>query len=115
MHTTQEIGTTVNHLIEICRDGQNGFAAAAKAIKDSSLQAELTQYSQQRRNFAAALEAALDALGESHHDGGSASGAMHRGWINLKSAIAGNNRYAVLAECERGEDSAVKAYREAVS
>jgi len=30
---------------------------------------------------------------------------MHRAWINIKSAITGMNEHAVLAECERGEDT----------
>jgi uncharacterized protein (TIGR02284 family) len=115
MQTAQEVGPTVNHLIEICRDGQTGFETAADAIKDTSLQAELAQYSMQREVFAADLEVALDNLGELFRDAGSIAGALHRGWMNLKAAIASNDRYAVLAECERGEDSAVKAYREAIA
>ena len=109
MQTVHGVESTLQHLIETCRDGQNGFETAA------SLQAELTQYSLQRQRFAADLELALDTLGEAKHEGGSVAGALHRGWMNLKSAIASNDRYAVLAECERGEDSAVKAYREAAA
>jgi uncharacterized protein (TIGR02284 family) len=117
MQMAHEVETTLHHLIETCRDGQNGFETAARAIKDTSLQAELTQYSIQRRRFASDLELALDSIGDSDssHEGGSMSGALHRGWINLKAAIASDDRHAVLAECERGEDSAVKAYREAIS
>jgi uncharacterized protein (TIGR02284 family) len=115
MQTTQEVGSTVNHLIEICRDGQTGFESAAGAIKDTSLQAELTQYSMQRQVFAADLEVALDTMSESFREAGSIAGALHRGWMNLKAAVASNDRYAVLSECERGEGSAVKAYREAIA
>ncbi len=115
-HNEHEMESTLHHLIETCRDGQNGFETAAKAIKDTSLQAELTQYSMQRQRFASDLELALDSIGESSsHEGGSMAGALHRGWMNLKAAIASNDRHAVLAECERGEDSAMKAYREAIS
>ncbi len=45
---------------------------------------------------------------------GSVSGSVHRGWINLKAALSSNEPHAVLAECERGEDSAVAAYKEAL-
>jgi uncharacterized protein (TIGR02284 family) len=44
----------------------------------------------------------------------SAAGALHRGWINLKSAVIGGDEHAILAECERGEDSAVEEFQEAV-
>ena len=33
---------------------------------------------------------------------------------NLKSAITGGDEHAILAECERGEDSAVEEYKKAL-
>ncbi len=39
---------------------------------------------------------------------------MHRAWINLKSAITSQDDHAILAECERGEDSAVSEYKKAM-
>ena len=46
-----------------------------------------------------------------HHFGAE---SMHRGWINIKSAVTGKDEHAILAECERGEDSAVAEYRKAL-
>ena len=45
---------------------------------------------------------------------GSAAGALHRGWINLKSALTSGDDHAILAECERGEDSAVEEVSKAL-
>ena len=42
------------------------------------------------------------------------SGAIHRGWIDIKSAVTGQDDEAILNECERGEDSAKDTYREAM-
>ena len=39
---------------------------------------------------------------------------MHRAWINLKSAVTSGDDHAILAECERGEDSAVNEYKKAM-
>ena len=39
---------------------------------------------------------------------------MHRAWINLKAAITSQDEHAILAECERGEDSAVSEYKKAM-
>jgi hypothetical protein len=39
---------------------------------------------------------------------------MHRAWINIKSAVTNRDRHAILAEAERGEDSAVDAYKDAL-
>ena len=46
---------------------------------------------------------------------GSAAGALHRGWINLKSALTRGDDHSILAECERGEDSAVEEFRKALN
>ena len=54
-------------------------------------------------------------LGGDPENTGSTLGAIHRGWIDLKAAIAGNDEKAVLNECERGEDSAKKAYKDALA
>ena len=39
---------------------------------------------------------------------------MHRAWINLKAAVTSGDDHAILAECERGEDSAVSEYKKAI-
>ena len=46
---------------------------------------------------------------------GTVAGAVHRGWVNLKSALAMNDDKAVLNEVERGEDHAVTVYRNALA
>ena len=40
--------------------------------------------------------------------------SLHRGWVNIKSTITGMDEAAVLAECERGEDAAKRAYEAAL-
>ena len=40
---------------------------------------------------------------------------MHRGWLNVKTAITGKSDVAVLEECERGEDIAKKSYSRALA
>jgi uncharacterized protein (TIGR02284 family) len=105
----------INQLIETCRDGQYGFEEAAKSIGDPALRAELMQYSMQRREFATALQQAVRSLGEEPPKSGSLSGKLHRSWMNVRQAVSSSDDYSILAECERGEDSAVEAYREAMS
>ena len=39
---------------------------------------------------------------------------MHRAWIDIKGTFSGKDEASILAEAERGEDSAVAAYREAL-
>jgi uncharacterized protein (TIGR02284 family) len=111
----KEITSTINGLIETLKDGEKGFKEAADAVRDPELKSLFTGYSTQRHRFASELQSELRTLGEGEPEtGGSAAGAMHRGWIDLKSTISSNEQGAVLAECERGEDSAVKEFKEAV-
>ncbi|MDB6120908.1 MAG: hypothetical protein JWO08_4689 [Verrucomicrobiaceae bacterium] len=104
--------STLNDLIEILKDGQEGFQAAAKDVESADLKALFNEYSLQRSSFAGKLQALVVSLGEPEPEtGGSVAGALHRGWIDLKSAVSTQDSHAILAECERGEDSAVAGYR----
>jgi len=115
MAQQKETISTINDLIETLKDGQEGFRQAAEAVEDPELKSLFHEYSLQRSRFAGELQSEALRLGETRpEDSSSAAGAMHRTWINLKSAIAKRDNHAILAECERGEDSAVKEYKEAM-
>ena len=43
-----------------------------------------------------------------------AAGALHRGWVAVRSALTTYDDKAVLQECERGEDNALARYRKAL-
>ena len=112
MKEQKEIISVLDELIETLKDGQEGFRQAADAVKDSHLKSVFDQYSQQRSRFAAELQSQARSLGEPEPEtASSAAGELHRGWINLKSAVTGGDDHAILAECERGEDSAVEEYQ----
>ena len=111
----KEIISTINNLIETLKDGQEGYRQAAEAVKDSHLKSLFSVFSLQRSKFAGELQSEAIGLGEHKpEDSGSTTGAMHRAWIDLKGAITKQDDHAILAECERGEDSALKQYREAM-
>jgi len=115
-HTTKEIhSSTINHLdslIAICKDGEAGFRTATEDVSDTELKAVFTRLSGQRADFAAELQLCVQHAGEEPRDSTTVAGKIHRGWIGLKSVLSKNDAHAVLAECERGEDEAVSAYRE---
>ena len=106
--------SAINDLIETCRDGQNGFATAAKDAKDAELMRVFTHYSTQRADYIRELQMRVRELGGDPDKRGSVSGTLHRGWIDLKTALTKNEPHAVLAECERGEDAAKDNYRDAL-
>ncbi|PYK54598.1 MAG: aldehyde dehydrogenase [Verrucomicrobia bacterium] len=106
----------IDNLIETLKDGQEGFKQAAESVKDPQLKSLFSEYSQQRARFAVELRSKAQRPDERDSKiSGSAAGALHRGWINLKSAITQGDDHAILAECERGEDSAVEEFRKALN
>ena len=112
--STNDIISTLNNLIETCKDGEQGFREAADGVGRSDLKTVFNEYARQRSQFASELQTHVSRVGGDPEKSGSVAGSLHRGWINLKSAITGRDDHAILAECERGEDSAVKNYQEAL-
>src|SRR6266403_1884932 len=105
----------IDDLIETLKDGQEGFKQAAEGVKDPQLKAVFDEYSRQRARFAVELRSKAQSADERESEiSGSAAGALHRGWINLKSALTRGDDHAILAECERGEDSAVEEFKKAI-
>jgi uncharacterized protein (TIGR02284 family) len=115
MSTTKTKITTLNYLIEICKDGQEGFHSASENVKHSDLKALFSGYSIQRSKFASDLQQCVIPLGEEPEKTSSFASAVHRGWIDLKAAFTKGSDHAILAECERGEDYAVSAYLDALA
>lgn len=105
---------TLNDLTETLKDGQYGYRHASENVQDAELKSLFASYSLQRSNFAGELQNELIRLGEPEpEEGSTVTSALHRGWINLKSALSGGSRSIVLGECERGEEHALAAFEKA--
>src|SRR5262249_45076128 len=102
--TNDEVISTLNNLIENCKDGQQGFQTATEGNHDGSVKKILQQYAQERAQFVGELQNEVRRLGGDPEKTGSVAGALHRGWMNIKTAVTGKDEHAVLEECERGED-----------
>ncbi len=113
--TNDNVISTLNGLIETCKDGQDGFKTAAEGVERSDLKSTFYELGQQRSKFSGELQTLVRELGGDPEDSGSVSASLHRGWINIKSAVTGQDDSAVLNEAERGEDAAKKAYKDALA
>lgn len=105
---------TLNSLIETCKDGEQGFRTAAEHLKDAQTRSLFFEFSQQRAEMARELQREVRTLGGDPEQEGSLSGSAHRGWMNIKSAITGDDA-RIIAEVERGEDIAVKAFEDGLA
>ena len=110
-----EVVTMLHKLTEICHDAEEGFRHAAEGVDDSSLQLLFQECSNQRARFASELNDEVVEFGAKPESGGTMSGTLHHGWMKIKTAVSGNDEKAVISECERGEDVAVRAYQDALN
>jgi uncharacterized protein (TIGR02284 family) len=109
-----DVISTLNNLVETSKDGEQGFRTCADGVKNAQLKTQFTEAARRCAEGATELQTKVRALGGDPEKGGSMSGSLRRGWVNIKSAITGMDEVAVLAECERGEDVAKHAYEAAL-
>jgi uncharacterized protein (TIGR02284 family) len=106
--------STLNNLIETCRDGQNGFKEAAENVESPELKSFFNQIVLERSQFVGELQQEVQRLGGDPENTGSTAAAIHRVWMDIKGSLTGRDDQSILNECERGEDSAVEAYTDAL-
>lgn len=105
---------TLNGLIELSRDGQKGFQEAAEKIDAPDTRTFCLEQSRQRAHFVGELQTLVHGLGEEPDNTGTITGALRRGWMDLKSALGGGD-HAILVVVESSEDQAVREYQKALT
>lgn len=105
----------LHHLIDLCRDGERGFRAAADHVSDPTLKSLFTDLATERMRFAEALLPHLQRLGGPPDADGTSAGRLHRQWMVLKGFVPGRHDHKIIAEAERGEHAALDAYEEALN
>jgi len=111
---SNKVISTLNNLIETCKDGQNGFKEAAENVKSPELKTFFNQTGVERGQFVSELQLEVRRLGGDPEKTGSPAAAIHRAWIDIKGTLTGKDDNSILSECERGEDSAVETYKDAL-
>ena len=118
----ETIARALTDLLNLNRTSVKGYQEAAEEVKSTELKSQLSQYSQQRAGFVSTLEGYAKQYGIEAADDNTleslathAAAAVHRGWIDIKSAITGQDDSAVLEAAETGEATALKAYETALS
>lgn len=110
----QEAISVLNDLIETSKDGEKGFRECAEDVKSTQLKTLFNRRALECAAAANELQQQVRSLGGDPQTRSSVSAALHRGWIDLKSVITGKDDEAILNECERGEDVALKNYKGAL-
>jgi uncharacterized protein (TIGR02284 family) len=111
---SESTANTLNELIECCKDGELGFRASAEQLKSEGLKEHFMRWAAECESAAAELQTLVVQCGGRPENSGTAAGALHRGWVAAKGALAGYTDLAVLEETEREEDEAMGTYRQAL-
>jgi uncharacterized protein (TIGR02284 family) len=101
-------------LIETCREGEDGFRTCAEHVKSEDLKSVFLARAEDCRLGTMELQQLVAQLGGKPATGSSVTGTLHRGWVSVRRALTGKSDRAILDECERGEDTALDRYRDAI-
>lgn len=109
-----KIISTLNDLIQTCKDSEDGFRSAGEHVKKPELKRLFKSYSNEREQFVTELQTLVRSLGGQPQEGGSVAAAVHRGWMTLKSTLAGREDRSIIHDCESGEDYALETYQKSI-
>lgn len=109
-----DIVKILNKLTEVSKDGEYGFQTSAEHAKSVAIKQLFLARAADCRQGAQDLQRLVRQYGGDAETGGTAVGAVHRGWVAMKGSLAGYTDLAMLEETERGEDVALAAYRKAL-
>ncbi len=103
---------TIQRLIEICSERENGYKTAAHYIGDHRMAEVLENLAIQSRSFKGTLisiasYAKSDAEEHPLED-------TFGNWMDFKTDVTDSNRTDLIAFCEAGEKKAIAAYEEAL-
>jgi uncharacterized protein (TIGR02284 family) len=113
--TSEETIHHLNDLIEVALDGEQGYTAAATHVSDPHFQTVFAEEAKRRAGFAKELHAQVERLGGEPTTSGTLQASVHRGWLDLKSAVSGGASEGIIAACETGDDFALAAYERVVN
>jgi uncharacterized protein (TIGR02284 family) len=109
-----DVAGILNGLLAASHDGVYGFADCAEHTQAPDLRALLLRHAEGCRLAGLELRTQVNKYGGEPDVGGTASGALHRGWIALRGTVSGFTDLQMLQECERAQDAILASYREAL-
>jgi uncharacterized protein (TIGR02284 family) len=112
--SNDDVVDVLNDLLENTRDGEYGFRTCAEQVESANAKQLFTSRAEGCRQAGEELMALIRNYGGEPAEGGTAAGAMHRGWVQVKGAVGADSELSILESCERGEDAGIARYRKAL-
>lgn len=100
----------LNTLITINNDRIEGYETASKETEEQDLKTMFSKFIATSQKCKQELVSEVNKLGGEVAEGTMTSGKFFRVWMDVKAALTGRNRKAILNSCEFGEDKAQDTY-----
>lgn len=100
----------LNQLLEKNYDAEKGYKEAAENTDNTLLKNILKSEAEKRHNFGIKLKDEIAKLGGMPEKEDSTASKIHRTWIDVKTALAGNSDQSIIEECRRGDEAAIEEY-----
>ncbi|AZB29353.1 ferritin-like domain-containing protein [Chryseobacterium balustinum] len=115
MHNERTVAT-LNDLLNITNDRIQGFAKVEDKVWDtySPLKGDYDQMVAQSQVMKSELINLITERGGNPDNTGTAAGAIHRGWIDVKNSFSGDKTESTLENVVFGEEAAIDAYQDAL-
>ena len=104
----------LNTLVQINNDRIDGYETASKETEEQDLKNFLGQLTKTSQNCRQELTGEITKLGGTATDGTKTTGKFFRVWMDVKAALTGKDRKAILNSCEYGEGWATDTYEKAL-
>jgi len=114
MESNSKLAGTINDVIRINNDRQDGYQLAARETKDNDLKKLFSKFASDSAGFRDELTKEIMKWGGNPANNTTVSGKIYRAWMEVKKAVTGGDPHSILASCEFGEDEALKAYDDAL-
>lgn len=106
----EALTNALNNLIEINYDRERGYLKAAEDVEDADLKPLFRSLSEDSAKYAKELADYVRQLHGTPSTGQTLSGQVHQVWLDIKAAISGRDRDAVIGSAQFGDKTAVEAY-----
>jgi len=104
----------LNTLVEINNDRIEGYEKASSETEEIDLKTLFVELVYTSNKCISELSAEIYKLGGKPTEGTKVSGKFFRMWMDVKTALTGKDRKAILDLCEYGEDSAIDTYENVI-
>jgi uncharacterized protein (TIGR02284 family) len=102
----------LNTLVVINNDRIHGYKTASENAEERDLKTLFSKFEQTSYKCRQDLIREIDKIGGKAEGGTKVSGKFYRALMDVKSALTGNDRKAILTSCEYGEEKALKTYKD---